>query len=100
MRKRGLAIYGDFIPFCMGNDESFYNSDSEAESSEFDSSELEKKIIKQERSEDWIRNYVEEQTDSSDSDYDCVTHESPIYPKKMICKVKCVKKKSGKKKVR
>jgi len=80
MSKIGLTIYGNFfIPFCKGsvNDEFFYNSDSEAESSE--SAELRKKVKKIERTVDWIGNYVEEQTglepgkeltDSSESDYE------------------------------
>src|SRR3990170_1348130 len=74
-----IKIYDNFVPFCKGpdNDEFFYNSDSEAESSE--SAELRKKVKKLERTVDWIGNYVEEQTgleagkelrDSSESDYE------------------------------
>ncbi|PKY40428.1 hypothetical protein RhiirA4_453799 [Rhizophagus irregularis] len=90
MWKKGITIYGDFVPFCKGpgNDESFYNSDSdlgkvslfrhfanlpkppsfssnlnsETDSSESDSTELKKKVKKLERTVDWIGNYVEEQT--------------------------------------
>src|SRR3989337_752436 len=80
MSKIGLTIYDNFfIPFCKGsvNDEFFYNSDSDAESSE--SAELRKKVKKIERTVDWIGNNVEEQTGlepgkeltfSSESDYE------------------------------
>ena len=41
IQKEGIKIYDDFVPFCKGpgEDESFYNSDSEADSSETSSSE-------------------------------------------------------------
>jgi hypothetical protein len=75
--------------------------------------ELEKKIDEQysqikklERTVDWIGNYIKEQTglepgkeltDSSDSsETDYVIHD----PEKKIHKVKCVKKRSGNKKVK
>ena len=69
-------------------------------------SELKKKVKKLERTVDWIGNYVEEQTglepgkeltDSSDSsETDYVIHD----PEKKVHKVKCVKKRSGNKKVK
>ena len=69
--KEGIKIYGNFVPFCKGpnNDEFFYNSNSNAESSKSDLTKLRKKVKKLERTVDWIGNYVEEQTDSSNSDY-------------------------------
>ena len=45
-----------------GNDESFYNSDSETKSLESDSTKLKKKVKRLERTVDLIGNYVEEQT--------------------------------------
>src|ERR1700722_15583791 len=103
MRKRGLAIYSDFVLFCKGsdNDEFFYNSDFKVESSESSSSKLKKKVKKLERTVGWIGNYIENQTgiepgkelaDSSDLDY--ALYKVSINPKKKIYKVK--KKSSNK----
>ncbi|GBB99647.1 hypothetical protein RclHR1_35930001 [Rhizophagus clarus] len=58
IQKEGIKIYGDFVPFCKGPD----NSDSEAESSKSDSTELRKRVKKLEQTVDWIGTYIEKQT--------------------------------------
>ncbi|GBC00361.1 hypothetical protein RclHR1_38290001, partial [Rhizophagus clarus] len=58
IQKEGIKIYGDFVPFCKGPD----NSDSEAELSKSDLTEHRKRVKKLEQTVDWIRNYVKEQT--------------------------------------
>jgi hypothetical protein len=62
MKKGGIRIYGDFVPFCKGpaKDETFYISDSETESPGSSSSELKKAVKMLERTVDRIGNYVEE----------------------------------------
>ncbi|GBB95841.1 hypothetical protein RclHR1_26240003 [Rhizophagus clarus] len=42
IQKEGIKIYGDFVPFCKSSD----NSDSEAELSKSDSTELRKRVKK------------------------------------------------------
>jgi len=44
--------------------------------------------------------YCSSDSDSSDSDYEYEPYEAPSSSEKKICKVKCVKKKSGNKKVK
>jgi hypothetical protein len=48
IRKEGMKIYGDFVPFCKysSTDESFYDSDSSESDSDFDYVPPEKKILK------------------------------------------------------